>query len=153
MRSIKGPAIFLAQFAGDAPPFNSLKPSPAGPRGSASKASRFPSWDRRLSTSPSGREPDYCDEINASWLSAPAGDRAVDASAGPAGRIPRTNRLSMPSRLPNVRGKPAARTAWALRTVKLAARAFARLGITEHATSRSALAWPTSIPGRSGQPV
>ena len=25
MKTIKGPAIFLAQFAGDAPPFNSLK--------------------------------------------------------------------------------------------------------------------------------
>ena len=24
MKTIKGPAIFLAQFAGDAPPFNSL---------------------------------------------------------------------------------------------------------------------------------
>src|SRR3989449_10391746 len=45
-----------------------------------------------------------------------------------------------------VRGKPQARTAWAVEQVKLAARASRRLGVTEHATFSGALAWPYVYP-------
>jgi len=47
---------------------------------------------------------------------------------------------------PEVRGKPAARQAWAVEQVKLAARASRRLGVTEHATFSGALAWPYMYP-------
>src|SRR5438552_1798329 len=48
MRSIKGPAIFLAQFAGDAPPFNNLKAIAGWAAGLGFKGVQIPSWDRRL---------------------------------------------------------------------------------------------------------
>src|SRR5205809_5758866 len=48
MRSIKGPAIFLAQFAGDAPPFNSLKAIAGWAAGLGFKGVQIPSWDARL---------------------------------------------------------------------------------------------------------
>ena len=49
--TMKGPAIFLAQFAGDAQPFNSSMPSAAGRRGSATRACRFRPGIHACSTS------------------------------------------------------------------------------------------------------
>ena len=41
MRTIKGPAIFLAQFAGDASPYNSLPEIARWARGTATRACKF----------------------------------------------------------------------------------------------------------------
>ena len=64
MKTIKGPAIFLAQFAGDAPPFNSL----AGIAGWAAELGylgvQIPSWDGRLFDLEKAATSDaYCDEV------------------------------------------------------------------------------------------
>jgi sugar phosphate isomerase/epimerase len=47
---------------------------------------------------------------------------------------------------PHVRGNPAARQAWAVEQVKLAAVASRRLGLTTHASFPGALAWPYVYP-------
>ena len=47
---------------------------------------------------------------------------------------------------PEVRGNPAARQAWAVEQMHLAARASANLGLTAHATFSGALAWPYLYP-------
>src|SRR5947209_3999228 len=64
MKTIKGPAIFLAQFAADTPPFNSL----AGMAGWAASHGytgiQIPTWDARLfdlDKAASSRA--YCDEV------------------------------------------------------------------------------------------
>ena len=64
MKTLQGPAIFLAQFAGDAVPFNSL----ASIAGWASKLGyegvQIPSWDRRLfDLQKAANSKTYCDEI------------------------------------------------------------------------------------------
>ncbi len=46
--TIKGPAIFLAQFAGDAAPFNSLKSITDWAAGLGYKGVQIPTWDSRL---------------------------------------------------------------------------------------------------------
>ena len=48
MRTIKGPGIFLAQFAGDAAPFNSLKGMAAWAAKLGYKGVQIPCWDARL---------------------------------------------------------------------------------------------------------
>jgi sugar phosphate isomerase/epimerase len=48
MRTIKGPAIFLAQFAGDAAPFNSLDSIAAWAADLGYEGIQIPSWDGRL---------------------------------------------------------------------------------------------------------
>ena len=48
MTSIKGPGIFLAQFAGDAAPFNSLPAITTWAAGLGYKGVQIPSWDARL---------------------------------------------------------------------------------------------------------
>ncbi|MBH0237658.1 sugar phosphate isomerase/epimerase family protein [Methylobrevis albus] len=149
MRTIKGPAIFLAQFAGDAAPFNSL---PAIAEWAASlgyKGVQIPSWDARLfDLEKAATSQDYCDEV-AGILAAhglvvtelsthlqgqlvavhPAYDAAFDGFAAPA-----------------VRGDPVARQAWATEQMKFAAQASRRLGLKAHATFSGALAWPYVYP-------
>src|SRR5438309_11664883 len=56
MRSIKGPAIFLAQFAGGAPPFNNLKAIAGWAAGLGFKACRSPSGIPRRLASAQGPE-------------------------------------------------------------------------------------------------
>ena len=47
-QEIKGPAIFLAQFAGDEPPFNSLDGIAQWASGLGFRGVQIPSWDKRL---------------------------------------------------------------------------------------------------------
>ncbi len=64
MKTIKGPAIFLAQFVGPDEPFNTL----AGIAGWAAQMGfvgvQIPSWDKRLFDLELAAESrDYCDEV------------------------------------------------------------------------------------------
>ena len=64
MKTIKGPGIFLAQFAGDAAPFNSLPAMAQWAAGLGFKAIQIPSWDGRLFDLLTAAESKtYCDEI------------------------------------------------------------------------------------------
>jgi sugar phosphate isomerase/epimerase len=46
--NLKGPAIYLAQFAGDTPPFNSWKAITQWAGSLGFKGVQLPSWDSRL---------------------------------------------------------------------------------------------------------
>ena len=48
MKTMQGPGIFLAQFAGDAPPFNSLDAICGWAASLGYKGVQIPSWDARL---------------------------------------------------------------------------------------------------------
>ena len=64
MRTIKGPAIFLAQFAGDAAPFNSLPAIAEWTAGHGYAGVQIPSWDARLfDLERAAESQDYCDEV------------------------------------------------------------------------------------------
>ena len=61
---MKGPAIFLAQFASDEAPFNSLKSIAEWAAGLGYKGVQIPTWDRRLFDLKLAAESDaYCDEV------------------------------------------------------------------------------------------
>ena len=48
MKTMKGPAIFLAQFAGDEAPFNSLPSMAKWAASLGYKGIQVPTWDSRL---------------------------------------------------------------------------------------------------------
>jgi sugar phosphate isomerase/epimerase len=48
MKSIKGPAIYLAQFAGDRPPFNQLDTLAEWAANLGFRGVQIPTWDVRL---------------------------------------------------------------------------------------------------------
>src|ERR1051325_1478850 len=64
MKTIKGPAIFLAQFAGDAPPFNNLKSIAGRAAGLGFKGVQIPTWDARLfDLKRAAARQTYCDDV------------------------------------------------------------------------------------------
>ena len=64
MKTIKGPGIFLAQFAGDAAPFNTLAGMAQWAAGLGFVGVQIPSWDSRLFDLKLAAESQgYCDEV------------------------------------------------------------------------------------------
>ena len=64
MKTLKGPAIFLAQFAGDAPPFNSLDTIAGWASGLGFRGVQIPTWDARLfDLARAANSEAYCEDI------------------------------------------------------------------------------------------
>jgi len=149
MKTMQGPAIFLAQFAGDEAPFNSLDSIAKWASDLGFVGVQMPAWDGRLfDLEKAGQSKTYCDEIKGTLaehnlelteLSThlqgqlvavhPAYDEAFDVFAPE-----------------NVRGKPDARQEWAVEQMMHAARASEHLGLKAHATFSGALLWPYLYP-------
>ena len=149
MKTIKGPALFLAQFAGDEAPFNSWDAITKWAADCGYKGVQVPSWDGRLfDLEQAASSTGYCDDfkgkaqengVEVTELSThlqgqlvavhPAYDSAFDGFAAA-----------------SVRGNPKARQEWAVDQVKKALSASKNLGISEHATFSGALAWPYVYP-------
>lgn len=149
MRTIKGPALFLAQFAGDAAPFDSWPAITAWAASLGYVGVQVPSWDKRLfdldlAVSSAAWRDEFLGiarengiEVTevASYLQGqlvavhPAYDAGFDGFAPP-----------------EVHGNPAARQAWAVSQVEKCIRANALLGLTVMPTFPGALAWPYLYP-------
>ena len=146
---MKGPAIFLAQFAADAAPFNDLHSIAAWAASLGYKGVQIPSWDRRLFDLDRAAESDaYCDEVKAAL--AGSGVQLTELSTHLQGQLvavhPAYDEAFDGFAPPSVRGNPAARQHWAVEQLMKAARASRRLGLTAHATFSGALAWPYVYP-------
>ena len=149
MKTIKGPAIFLAQFAGDEPPFNSLDRIAAWASDLGYKGIQLPSWDTRLIDLRKAAESQtYCDEILGTL--AEHGLTLTELSTHLQGQLvavhPAYDEMFDGFAVPEVRGNPAARQAWAVEQLHLAARASRNFGLTDHGTFSGALAWPYVYP-------
>ncbi|MGH8193466.1 MAG: sugar phosphate isomerase/epimerase family protein [Woeseiaceae bacterium] len=149
MKTIKGPAIFLAQFAGDEAPFGTLDHIAAWAAGLGFQGVQVPSWDARLfDLEQAAESKSYCDDIAATL------DRhglvVTELSTHLQGQLvavhPAYDALFDPFAAPEVRGNPKARQEWAVRQLRHAAKASRNLGLTNHATFSGALAWPYFYP-------
>jgi sugar phosphate isomerase/epimerase len=149
MKTIKGPAIFLAQFAGDAPPFNNLDQIATWAARLGYKGVQIPSWDGRLfDLARAGESPAYCDEVRGAL--AKHGLVVTELSTHLQGQLvavhPAYDLAFDGFAPPQLRGNPRARQAWAVEQLRLAAKASANLGVKAHATFSGALAWPYVYP-------
>src|SRR5580692_13161088 len=64
MKTVKGPGIFLAQFAGDQAPFNTLAGMAKWAAGLGFVGVQIPSWDARLfDLKRAAESQSYCDEV------------------------------------------------------------------------------------------
>lgn len=149
MKTIKGPAIFLAQFAGDDPPYNSLESIADWVAGLGYRGVQIPSWDERLfDLRKAAESKDYCDEIRGTL--AQKGLEVTELSTHLQGQLvavhPAYDAQFDAFAAPEVRGNPAARQAWAVEQMGLAAKASRNLGLTAHASFSGALAWPYFYP-------
>ncbi|RUM24152.1 sugar phosphate isomerase/epimerase [Rhizobium vallis] len=149
MKTIKGPAIFLAQFAGDTAPFNSLDGICRWAANLGYKGVQIPTWvSSFIDLEKAADSKTYADEVKETVhnhgleiteLSThlqgqlvavhPAYDTAFDGFA--------------PSHL---RGNPKARQEWAVQTMLQTAKASQNLGLNAHVTFSGGLAWPFVYP-------
>lgn len=149
MNSIKGPAIFLAQFAGSEPPFNSLESISRWAASHGYVGLQMPTTTPQLFNLELAAESDtYCEEVRGTL--AQYGLQLTELSTHLQGQLVAVHpAYDLPMDAfapPALRGKPAARTEWAVSQLRLAAQASKRLGLTAHATFSGALAWPYLYP-------
>lgn len=149
MNTIKGPALFLAQFAGDEAPFNTLESIAAWAAGLGYQGVQIPSWDARMIDLKRAAESrTYCDEIKGTL--AEHGLTLTELSTHLQGQLvavhPAYDEMFDGFAAPEVRGNPNARQAWAVEQLMLAAKASQNLGLTDHGTFSGSLAWPFIYP-------
>ena len=149
MKTIKGPALFLAQFAGDAAPFNSWDGITKWAADCGYLGVQVPSWDGRLfDLDRAAASKGYCDEVKG--VAAANGVLVTELSTHLQGQLvavhPAYDTQFDGFASAAVRGNPKARQEWAVDQVKKALTASRNLGLTEHATFSGALAWPYLYP-------
>ena len=149
MTTMKGPALFLAQFAGDEAPFNSLDAIGRWASSLGYEGVQIPTWDARLFDLEKAATSDaYCDEIRG--MLAEHGLAITELSTHLQGQLvavhPAFDEAFDGFAAPEVRGRPQARTEWAVNQMRLAAQASRRLGLQAHVTFSGALAWPFVYP-------
>ena len=149
MRTIKGPGLFLAQFAGDAAPFDSWQAITRWAADCGYLGVQVPSWDRRLfDLDLAATSKGYCEE----WAGQAAanGVAVTELSCHLQGQLvavhPAYDLAFDGFAARQVRGDPKARQAWAVGQVERAIRASANLGLSSLATFSGALAWPYIYP-------
>ncbi|MBB5465517.1 sugar phosphate isomerase/epimerase [Paraburkholderia sp. Clong3] len=148
MKTIKGPAIFLAQFVGDDVPFDNLGHLADWAAGLGFKGIQVPCDSRLIDLDKAAASDAYCDELRESADN--AGVAITELSTHLQGQLvavhPAYDTLFDGFAAPQVRGNPAARTEWAIAQMKLAAQASRRLGLSTHVSFSGALAWPYLYP-------
>ena len=149
MKTIKGPAIFLAQFVGDAAPFNSLRAMGEWAASLGFVGVQIPSWDARLfDLARASESKTYCDEVIGTLKS--CGIAITELSTHLQGQLvavhPAYDAVFDGFAPASVHGNPAARQAWAVNQLELAAKASRNLGLTDHVTFSGSLLWPYIYP-------
>lgn len=149
MKTIKGPGIFLAQFADDKPPFNSFEDICKWAGKTGFKGVQVPTWDERLfDLKLAASSATYCDEFKG--IANDAGVEITELSTHLQGQLvavhPAYNDAFDAFAAPEVKGKPSARTEKAVADMMLAAKASQNLGLSAHATFSGSFAWPFIYP-------
>lgn len=149
MKTIKGPALFLAQFAGDEAPFNSWDSITRWAADCGYAGVQVPSWDGRLiDLEKAAASRDYCDEFKG--IARENGVEVTELSTHLQGQLvavhPAYDEGFDGFTVPQMRGDPKARQAWAVDQVRKALTASRNMGLTAMASFSGALAWPYMYP-------
>ena len=155
MKTIKGPAIFLAQFMGDEEPFNYLDGICQWAADLGYKGVQIPTWESGLiDLKLAAESKTYADEL--SGRIAGYGLEITELSTHLQGQLvavhPAYDIQFDAFAPPEVHGNSKARTEWAVQQLKWAAQASRNLGISVHATlfRCPALAYYVSMATASG---
>ncbi len=149
MKTLKGPAIFLAQFMADDTPFNGINAMAQWAARLGFAGIQVPIGNPAfIDVAVAAESQAYCDDLNGRM--AAAGVQITELSTHLEGQLvavhPAYDELFDAFAIPAVRGNPEARTTWAVEQVKLALQASARLGLTDQVAFPGALLWPYFYP-------
>jgi sugar phosphate isomerase/epimerase len=147
--NVKGPAIFLAQFASDTAPFNSWDGICGWASGLGYKGVQVPSWDRRFfDLAKAAESKAYCDEF--SGVAKAHGLAITELSTHLQGQLvavhPAYDESFDAFAPPDLHGRPRDRQKWAVDQLVMAAKASAHLGLKASVSFTGALAWPFLYP-------
>ncbi|TQX84487.1 MULTISPECIES: sugar phosphate isomerase/epimerase family protein [Rhizobium] len=148
MKTIKGPAIFLAQFFGETPPFDTLDNLAAWAASLGYKGIQIPTDPRLFDLDIAGQSRNYCDDVRGRL--AEHSIEITELSTHIQGQLvavhPAYDTLFDGFAPQHLRGKRDERQQWAVGQLKAAAKASEYLGLKSHATFSGALAWPYIYP-------
>ncbi len=147
--AIKGPAIFLAQFAGDEAPFNSLGAITKWASDLGYKGVQLPAWDRRIfDLDIAAESKDYCNEL--AGICAENGVQITELATHLLGQLiavhPAYDTQFDAFAPDTVAGNSAKRQAWANEQLLKAAKASRNLGLDVSASFTGSLAFPFLYP-------
>jgi sugar phosphate isomerase/epimerase len=149
LKTIKGPAIFLAQFMSDEAPFDNIKTVCKWAASLGYLGIQIPSWDSRcIDLKLAAESKDYCDDLRGIIES--CGLQISELSTHLQGQLvashPAYSDLFDSFAPKAMRGNPKARASWATDQIKYAAKASKNLGLKAVATFSGALMWHTFYP-------
>ena len=149
MKTIKGPALFLAQFMGGEAPFNSLDNICRWAASLGYKGVQIPTWeDRLVDLQKAAESKAYCDDLKGRV--AEHGLEITELASHLQGQLvavhPAYDALFDGFAPEAYHGNPKARTEWAVQQLEWAARASRNLGLDAHVTFSGALLWPFMYP-------
>ncbi|KAJ2955986.1 hypothetical protein NQZ79_g8090 [Umbelopsis isabellina] len=148
MKTIQGPAIFVAQYLGDKPPFDNLDNIAEWASGLGYVGIQIPVDSRLIDIEQAANSVSYCNEIKERL--AKFNIVITELSTHLQGQLvavhPAYDQLFDGFAAEKVKGDPEARRQWAVEQLKLAAAASRNLGLKTHVTFSGALAWPYIYP-------
>lgn len=147
--TLKGPGIFLAQFAGESAPFDTLDNICRWAAGLGYKGVQIPTWmSHFIDLEKAATSKAYADELKG--LVNSHGLEITELSTHLQGQLVAVHPVydsQMDGFAPaSVHNNPRARQEWAVQQLKWAAAASRNLGLDAHATFSGALAWPFLYP-------
>ncbi len=149
MKTIKGPAVFLAQFMGDSEPFNNLDGLCKWAANLGYKGIQIPTWENRLiDLDKAAESKTYCDELKGKVNS--YGLEITELASHLQGQLVAVHPaydIMFDNFAPDAyKNNPKARTKWAIEQVKNCAKASRNLEIDVHGTFSGSLLWHTAHP-------
>lgn len=149
MKTIKGPAIFLAQFMGDEAPFNTLEGVCQWAASLGYVGVQIPTWDSRLiDLQKAAESKEYAQELKGKVQS--FGLEITELSTHLQGQLvavhPAYDIMFDGFAPDEVKGKPQERQKWAVQQLLWAAKASENLGLPASVTFSGALMWHTVYP-------
>lgn len=149
MKTIKGPAIFLAQFAGDEPPFNDLESICKWAADLGYKGVQIPTWETGLiDVKKLAESKIFADEYKGKIEE--TGVQITELASHLIGQLvavhPAYDTMFDAFAPKELHGKPKERQKWAVDQLKYTAKASKNLGLDAHITFSGALMWHTVYP-------
>jgi len=147
--TVKGPAIFLAQFAGDAAPFNSFDAICGWAASLGYKGVQIPTWDGRLfDLAKAAQSRTYCQEV--AGIAQSHGLVITELATHLQGQLVAVNPVFDEAfdafAPPEARGDPSKRQKWAVEQLMMTAKASQHLGLKASLSFTGSLAWPFVYP-------
>ncbi|MGJ7032586.1 sugar phosphate isomerase/epimerase family protein [Niabella hirudinis] len=144
MTTLKGPGIFLAQFAGDKAPFNTLESICTWAASLGFKGVQIPTNNNQfIDLQKAAESKTYADEVKG--IVNASGMEITELSTHLQGQLvavhPAYDLLFDSFAPKQVHNNPKARTEWAIQQMKYAAKASQNLGLNAHATFSGSLMW------------